>query len=175
MCPGDMTLYLCCHGGLHEWFRAKWLGDLARAHVLEMLDWKAAWEEARRSRQTRVLLAGIYLLEQMYGLPRPDLPAEAWQEPSSKVTDVPLEALDHSGEPTGRVSPSKLRKRIRKSRYERFLWPAKPWRDSLSELFYGREDFRTLPLPDAFFWAYKPLRPVLWLLRWVWQTKRHSH
>ncbi len=76
MRPSDMTLYLCCHGGLHEWFRAKWLGDLARAHALALLDWEAAWEEARRSRQTRVLLAGIYLLEQVYGLSRPDLPGK---------------------------------------------------------------------------------------------------
>jgi hypothetical protein len=173
MHASDMTLYLCSHGGLHEWFRAKWLGDLARAHTLGLLDWKAAWEEGRRSRQTRVLLAGIYLLEQLYGLPRPELPAEAWQEPSRRLIAVPLQALGHSHEPTGRVSPSKLRFRMRRSRYERLLWPAKSWYDSLSELFYGREDFRTLPLPDGFFWAYKPLRPALWLWRWIWQTKRH--
>jgi hypothetical protein len=174
MHAGDMTLYLCCHGGLHEWFRAKWLGDLARAHSLGLLDWKAAWEEAQRSRQTRVLLAGIYLLEQLYGFPRPDLPAEAWQEPSRKLIAVPLQALGHSHEPIGRVSPSKLRYRMRRSRYERLLWPAKSWRDSLAELFYGREDFRTLPLPDRFFWAYKPLRPVLWFWRWLWGRGRRN-
>ena len=174
MDPRDMTLYFCCHGGLHEWFRAKWLGDLARAHSLGLLDWAAAWEEARRSRQTRVLLAAIYLLEQVYGLPRPDLPAKAWQEPSSRLIEVPLQALDHAHEPLHRVSPSKLRNRIRRSRYERLLWPAKSWRDSLNELFYGREDFRTLPLPDGFFWAYKLLRPVLWLGRWFRQMGRRA-
>ncbi len=174
MHPSDMTLYLCCHGGLHEWFRAKWLGDLARAHALGLLDWEAAWENARKLRQTRVLLAGIYLLDQMYGLSRPDLPEEAWQEPSPRLVAVPLQALYSSGEPIGRVSPSKLRNRIRKSRYERLLWPAKSWRDSLSELFYGREDFRTLSLPDGFFWAYKPLRPLLWLWRWVQQLGEHT-
>ena len=26
MNPADLTLYLCCHGGDHAWFRAKWLG-----------------------------------------------------------------------------------------------------------------------------------------------------
>jgi hypothetical protein len=174
MHPSDTTLYLCCHGGLHEWFRAKWLGDLARAQSMGLLDWKAAWEDAQRSRQTRVLLAGIYLLEQVHGLPKPDLPAEAWLEPSSRLVAVPLQALDHPGEPSGRVSPSKLRIRIRRSRYERLLWPAKSWCDSLSELFYGREDFRTLPLPDVFFWAYKPMRPVLWLWRWVQQLGQHT-
>jgi hypothetical protein len=174
MDPSDLTLYLCCHGGLHAWFRAKWLGDLARAHSLGLLDWKAAWEEARRSRQTRVLMAGIYLLEQVHGLPRPDLPAQAWQESSPTLVAVPLQALYHSGQPLHRVGPAKLRNRIRRSRYERLLWPTKSWRDSFSELFYGREDFRTLPLPDAFFWAYKPLRPVLWLWRWAQQMGHRS-
>jgi Uncharacterised nucleotidyltransferase len=174
MNPSDMTLYLCCHGGLHEWFRAKWLGDLARAHSLGLLDWKAAWEEARRSRQTRVLLAGIYLLEQVYGLPRPDLSPEVWQEPSPKLIAVPLQALVNSDEPLHRVSPAKLLKRMGRSRYERLLWPAKSWRDSFSELFYGREDFRTLPLPDGFFWAYKPLRPALWMWQWLRQMVHSS-
>jgi hypothetical protein len=166
MQPGDLTLYLCCHGGLHEWFRAKWLGDLARAQALGLLDWQTAWEEAERSRQTRVLLAGIYLLEGVYELARPDLPATAWREPAARLTEVPLLALSQASEPIIHVGPSKLRNRIRRSRYERLLWPAKSWRHSLSELFYGREDFRTLRLPDGFFWAYKPLRPVLWLWRW---------
>ena len=174
MDPCDMTLYLCCHGGLHEWFRAKWLGDLARAHSLGLLDWNAAWEEAQRLRETRVLMAGIYLLEQVYGLPRPDLPAQAWQESSPRLIAAPFQALINSDEPLDRVSPAKLRNRIRRSRYERLLWPAKSWRDSFSELFYGREDFRTLPLPDGFFWAYKPLRPVLWLWRWAQQKGHRS-
>jgi hypothetical protein len=174
MDPCDMTLYLCCHGGLHEWFRAKWLGDLARAHALGLLDWKAAWKEARRSRQTRVLLAGICLLEQVYGLPRPDLPEGAWGGGSPRLIEVPLQALINSGEPLHRVSLAKLRNRMRRSRYERLLWPRKAWWDSLSELFYGREDFRTLPLPDGLFWAYKPLRPILWFWRWVRQAVRHS-
>jgi hypothetical protein len=117
-------------------------------------------------------MAGIYLLEQVYGLPRPDLPAQAWQESSPRLIAAPFQALINSDEPLHRVSPAKLRNRIRRSRYERLLWPAKSWRDSFSELFYGREDFRTLPLPDGFFWAYKPLRPVLWLWRWA-QQKGH--
>jgi hypothetical protein len=169
MHSSDMTLYLCSHGGLHEWFRAKWIGDLARAHILGILDWKAAWEQAQISRQTRVLLAGIYLLEQLYGLPRPDLPDDAWKESPQTLTTIPRQALHYFGEPSGRTSAAKLRFRIRRSRYERLLWPAKAWRASLAELFYGREDFRTLPLPDRLFWAYKPMRPVLWLCRWLQQ------
>ena len=59
MHASDMTLYLCCHGGLHAWFRAKWLGDLARADSLGLLEWEAALAEGQRSGQERVLLAAM--------------------------------------------------------------------------------------------------------------------
>jgi len=174
MSPGDLALYLCSHGGLHQWFRAKWLGDLARAHLQGQLDWQAAFEEAQKSSETSVLLSGIYLLEQLYGIPRPDLPAEAWKAPSSDLIGVPFQALNESNTPTNRASLFKFLHKFRRSRYERLLWPAKSLRDSVLEMFYCREDFRVLPLPDAFFWAYKPLRPVLLAWRWAQQLWHRS-
>jgi hypothetical protein len=36
------------------------------------------------------------------------------------------------------------------------------------------EDVRTLALPDTLFWAYKPLRPVLWLWRWTKQLMQRT-
>jgi hypothetical protein len=41
MNPTDLVLYLCSHGGIHGWFRAKWMGDLARLHVEGQVDWQA--------------------------------------------------------------------------------------------------------------------------------------
>jgi hypothetical protein len=177
MSPGDLAMYLCSHGGLHQWFRAKWLGDLARAQLQGQLDWEAAFEEARRSRQTKVLLSGIYLLEQLFGIPRPNLPAQSWKESSADLTGVPFEALTQSNAPSNRASLFKFLYKFRWSRYERLLWPDKSWRDSLSGVLYCREDFTILPLPDAFFWAYKPLRPVLLIWRWAQQVwhRRPSH
>ncbi len=166
MHPGDMALYLCSHGGLHTWFRAKWLGDLARAHAMGLIDWEPSLEQARRNGQQRVLLAGLQLLDEVYGLPVPELTDAAR---SSRLVQIPLEAMRDPNEPADSVGPAKLRNRIRLARYERILWPRKKWRSSLSELFYGREDFRTLPLPDHLFWLYKPLRPVLWTWRWLMQ------
>lgn len=166
MHPGDMALYLCSHGGLHTWFRAKWLGDLARAHAMGLLDWETSLEQARRNGQERILLAGLQLLDEVYGLPVPQL-ADADRSPM--LVQIPLEAMQESKEPEHAVGPAKLRNRMRLARYERILWPRKKWLSSLSELFYGREDYRTLPLPDSFFWLYKPLRPVLWTWRWLMQ------
>src|SRR6266567_623874 len=45
----DLTLYLCNHGSNHAWFRAKWLGDLARIHAAGSVDWMAALTRARQS------------------------------------------------------------------------------------------------------------------------------
>jgi hypothetical protein len=87
---------------------------------------------------------------------------------------MPLRALKDPAEPADFVGLAKLRNRIRRSRYERLLWPGKSRWSSLSDLFYSREDFRTLALPDCFFWAYKLLRPFLWLWRWSRQLVQRS-
>ncbi|MGA2569674.1 MAG: nucleotidyltransferase family protein [Terracidiphilus sp.] len=164
MHPADMALFLCSHGGLHAWFRAKWLGDLARAHSLGLLDWEASFNRARESGQARVLLAALQLLEQVYGLSIPKLSTEHLP---AQLIEFPLRALGDANEPQSRVGPAKLRNRVRLSRHERLLWPHKSLWTTLSELFYGREDFRTLRLPDCLFWAYTPLRPILWMWRWA--------
>jgi hypothetical protein len=174
MHPGDLALYLCSHGGLHQWFRAKWLGDLARAHSLGLLNWEASYDEARRSGEERVLLAGLGLLRDVYELPIPHTPENFWKSWSPLLVEMPMRALRDPAEPAERVGTAKLRNRIRRSRYERLLWPRKSRWSSFSDLFYSREDFRTLALPDSFFWAYKPLRPVLWLWRWSRQLVQRA-
>jgi len=179
MHPGDLAHYLCSHGGLHRWFRAKWLGDLARAHSLGLLNWEASLAEAQKSGEERVLLAGLGLLRDVYGLPMPELPQSIWKSWSPLLVVMPMRALKVPAEPANRVGAAKLCDRIRRSRYERLLWPRKSrWR-SLSDLFYSREDFRTLNLPDGLFCSYKLLRPVLWSWRWVRQlvcrTRHHRN
>lgn len=167
MHPGDMALYLCSHGGLHVWFRAKWLGDLARAHSLRLLDWEASFNDAKNSGQERVILTGLSLLREVYGLPVPELPQSVRRNWSPLLVDMPIRALMGPAVPANRVGPAKLRNRMRRSRYERLLWPRKSRWSTLSDLFYSREDFRTLALPDRFFWVYRVLRPFLWAWRWA--------
>jgi len=167
MHPVDQVLYLCTHGGEHAWFRAKWLGDLARLHAEGRVDWAAALEQARRTGQERALLAGLRLLEQVYGLALPKLPEDAWKRLPSLLVEIPLQALK-ALEPFGLpVSVASMRYRLRMSRYEKLLLPRKTWRWSVSHLLYRREDFKELRLPDGLFWAYAPLHPVLWFWRWM--------
>jgi len=163
MSPYDTALYLCSHGGLHLWSRAKWLGDLAGIHASGLVDWNAAWHEATHTGQERVLLTGLRLVEQLYGLPMPVLAENGVTDLPPALLQIPLQALKDSEEAA--VALGGARYRLRISRYERLLWPRKDWRESLAKLWYHREDFRTLPLPDGLFWAYIPLRPFLFLWR----------
>lgn len=166
MSPADLALYMCGHGGGHLWFRAKWVGDLARAHASGLLDWEAAWDEARRSGQQGVLQVGLFLLHLLYGLPLPNLPDHAAMDVPQFLIEIPLRALHDPAVPGFGTDLANFLYRIQLGRYQRALRPRTTWRESLSEFFHSREDFRTLPLPDRVFWVYRPLRPVLWLWRW---------
>jgi len=174
MSPSDLTLYLCRHGDEHAWYCAKWVGDLARAHSLDLLDWKAALDEAGRFGQENAILAGLRLLETLYGLPLPkDLEIKCHGTPPQLIR-VPLQELKDPVGPSAQVGPKSLWKVLRMYRYERLLWPGRSLRDRLLQLSYCGEDFKVLSLPDSFYWAYAPLRPFLWCWRWLRQPKQES-
>jgi hypothetical protein len=163
----DLALYLCSHGAQHFWSRSKWLGDLARVHAAGRVDWEAAFDEAQRTGQVRVLLAGLRLLDQVYGFPLPVLPANPWMDLPPLLIEMPLQSLKAPEESTIHSVLALPRYRFRLAHYERLLRPRKTWRDSLSQLLYHREDFRDLRLPDRLFWGYVLLRPILWAWRWA--------
>lgn len=178
MSDGDLGLFLCVHGAYHVWCSAKWLGDVARAHSIGRMGWRAATDEARSLGLEGVCSAAQSLLHSLYGLNVSISTAMAGDHgmarPLPLLVDMPLESLQLSEDPRGRFGMALLRNHTRMVRYERLVRPRKAWRESLSELFYCKQDFEMLPLPDSFFWAYKPLRPVLWLWRWAAQAWRQT-
>jgi hypothetical protein len=176
MSAGDLALFLCVHGAYHIWCCAKWLGDVARAHSIDRMDWRAAIDEARRSGLEGVCPAAQSLLHNLYGI---DMPiqhgASAGHAPARRsplLVEMPLESLRLSRDPRGRIGMALLRNHTRMIRYERQVRPQKTWWESLSQLFYCQQDFQMFPLPDSLFWAYKPLRPILWMWRWAAQAWR---
>jgi hypothetical protein len=177
MSPGDLVPYLCNHGSDHLWFRAKWLGDLARAHTAGQVDWEELLSEARRTGQQRVLLLGLRLLNLVFGLPLPNLPEKQFPGLPLLLIERPLRALKNPGEPDTRGALALLRDRVRMSRYQMLLRPRKTWWETLSQFSYNREDFKVLRLPDRLFLGYVPLRPFLWAWRWLRQsgnqTRKH--
>jgi hypothetical protein len=161
MDPIDQLLYLCNHGGFHAWFRAKWLGDIARIHAEGQVDWQAVLVRAGNIGQEKPLLACLKLLHIVHGLPLPNLKPGRSQTLPSFFIDSPLYQIGASRNPTALGPLQMLRSLLRLTRYETLALPRKSWRESLSRFTYNRQDFRVLPLPDSFFWAYAPLHPIL--------------
>jgi hypothetical protein len=167
MNPIDQVLYLCNHGGKHGWFRAKWLGDMARIHAMGQMDWDAAVREARKAGQEISLLATLRLLELVYGLPMPDLPEALRKKLPTSLIDGPLHVLQAPEEPEERTPVASFRDGLRMHRYGRLALSQRMRWETIERYGYCRGDFHVLHLPDSLFWAYAPLRPVLWFWRRV--------
>lgn len=172
MHPIDLVLYLSSHGTEHNWFRAKWLGDMARIHAVGQVDWRAALDQSRATNQSRSLLASLLLLKEVYGLALPDLPEEAWRDVPSSLVETPLRTLSSPDEPAvGSFAPpnplAHLKKQFALIRYARLINPQITWRKTFADLAYNRADFDLIRLPDSLFWAYALFRPILWAWRRV--------
>jgi hypothetical protein len=163
----DLVLYLCSHGGRHAWMRTKWLGDLARIRAEGKVDWQAAMDQALRAGQERPLLATLRLLEDVYGLPVPDLPGDPWEDLPPFLIDSPLRTLKVAEDPATAGFLALLKDGIRLNRYDRLVMTHRTWRDILADFAYRRVDFKVIRLPDGLYWAYVPLRPILWFWRRV--------
>ena len=158
----NQVLYLCGHGGEHAWFRAKWMGDLARIHATQAVDWEAARQEAVRSNHERELLAALWLLKEVYGLPLPELAGNPWKALPEFVIKEELRCLKDPEEFGDRGALAQFRDQLRKFHHDRLLRPHTTWLQNVAAFTYRSADFKEFPLPDGFFWTYAPLRPFLW-------------
>lgn len=164
----DLVLYLCSHGVVHLWERAKWLGDLARIQAIGEIDWDAAHDEGRRTGQQSALLAGLQMVNKMYGLPFPALKDASSIRISRAMVEIPVKALKRIEE--GHSPFESPVHQLRMARYHMLLPSKRRLRDAVSNLVYHREDFKTIRLPDRLFGLYILLRPVLWAYRFIAKT-----
>ncbi len=161
----DQVLDLCNHGGRHAWGRAKWLGDLARIHAEGRMDWQAALDQARNAEQEKPLLICLQLLHIVHGLPLPPLQGNPWEKLLPFLINTPLSALEDSKDPAALGPLDELCGFFRLACYEKLALPRRSWRESLAQIVYSHQDLGLLRLPDSLFWAYVPLRPILWAWR----------
>lgn len=169
MCDSDLAIYLSGHGGVHEWFRAKWLGDLARLHCNGQVEWTDVLKQASTMSQERPVLLAVQLLGECYDLAFPALPGSLRGRLPSPLVRRAVRALTDDNEPTEQNTVASF---IQNYCYKQMLWPNKRW---WSEIFYRRLDFRVVRLPDRTFWLYIPLRPILWLWRRLWEQTAASN
>lgn len=163
---GTLLLTLCDHGAKHRWFRVKWLGDIAALFAQERAGgWETLLDVANRLDQIRPLAQAALLVQWLYDVTLPDALAEriTLEKTARPLAVEAVRAMllgeqecmidECSGNDWTRAR-TMMRLRTRPS-YALLLK-----RFSLSVW-----DFNAVPLPDAMFWLYYPLRPLLWLWR----------
>lgn len=165
-----LLLFLCDHGAHHRWFRAKWLGDVA---VLLARREQSAWDELFRLAATldveRPLLQAMLLVHWLYAVKMPP-EAVAAIEHNAVIHDLALDALEAlAGTEADGLLQITTAARVR---FFQRLRKQPQRSEALRRLALSPYDFRTLRLPDALFWAYVPLRPVLWLWRHTGRAQR---
>jgi hypothetical protein len=163
--PIDQVLYLCVHGGDHCWFRAKWLGDLARIRANGQTDWQRAVAQGLCSGLDKPLRACLQLLHIAYGLPKSEFESDSIEPLPRFLVRSPLRALQVTVEPPKRGALQSIPDLFYAIRFQGLFVPRKRLRESLSALLYCRQDFRIVRLPDRLFWLYAPLRPILFAWR----------
>jgi hypothetical protein len=163
MSQADLAIYLCHHGSSHQWFRAKWLGDLARLYCNGQVDWAEVLTRACLVGEERPVLLGLQLLGDYYGITFHRAPHSLAMSLPDSLARSAVRALRNRQEPVERTTWERIKENVRTYGYNRMLWPHGSWWGIA--FVYSRLDFRVLSLPDEFFWLYAPLRPFLWLWR----------
>lgn len=158
----DLAIYLASHGGAHRWFRAKWLGDLARLHCQGRVDWMEVLTYARNLHQDRPVLLCLQLLSDCYHLASPSVPRSLLNSLPDSLISAAVYALRADRESNEGNVWDRLKQGVQIQGNFRGLWPHRSW---WTGVLHCREDFRMVRLPDRLFWLYTPLRPLLWLWR----------
>jgi hypothetical protein len=163
----DLLIYLCVHGAAHQWFRLKWLADIA-ALLAQMP------QGERESFHDLAIAQGagaptgqaILLCHQMLGLSlSPDFLAAL--QANSLLTRLERVALGkivspaYEGEPQTWPFPARL-----VSIAEGLMLPGWKYRaEELRIFFTSLEDIEQFPLPRYLAFLYPLLRLPLWLQR----------
>ena len=106
----DLLLFLCVHGSKHLWLRLQWLCDAAQLlYTRPDLDWAQVMAQAKSSGGRGLLYSGLYLSNDLLGVP---LPPDIEQAVRRDRTTV------------------HLAKRVKRQLFEAPLDNNKPWNES---------------------------------------------
>jgi hypothetical protein len=164
----DLAIQLCEHGSGHAWFRAKWLGDMARMYSDRRIEPESVLARARTLGQERPFLQCFRLLRDGYALPIPAAVDRELNSLEPLVIERAVQKLLDPAEPRLTGSVREIRDRLLNAVYLRMLWPRISIRDAFTEMAICFADFESIRLSDKLFWLYVPLRPFLW----AWRRKK---
>jgi hypothetical protein len=167
----DHQLYLLLHGAISHWFRLKWLCDIPAISQQGNAYFDPAFlKQAESLGVERMVTQGLSLAHQLLGMPiaTPIITQYRAQKTIQRITRQARAALLRTQpwhESLHRFS-DKLAWYVGFRTYH--LWTLR--KDLTYKLYWlqayatEQSDWTLLPLPDALFFLYYPLRPVLWLL-----------
>lgn len=168
--PTLNAVYLCQHGAIHGWRRLFWLVDVALLFGRKEIDWAEARRKAEARGIDRALREAAALAEELLAIPRPA--ALEWRGERRVFARLLRNARAQIALPPGETAG--LKNFLRELRHRALLHRslAGKWR-SLSPHLRSVRNWEDLPLPDRWFWLYRPLTPWLWMRR-RWRGARRG-
>jgi hypothetical protein len=160
----DNFRYLCRHGAKHVWFRLFWLVDVARLLAQSDVPWTEVLPAGRADPSYRSVAQACLLVRDFFGITPPPglLPAP----PASDAIVRQLAAEARAQLAESRSQFSSVGVWARQLRYRTRIEPGiAGLRQALLPHLFSPLNWKTLPLPDRWFWLYPLLSPLLWLKR----------
>lgn len=173
----ELFLYLCVHGGVHVWFRLKWLADIAA--LLRRMPPGALDGAAQRSDSlgvARPFHQALLLAHSLLGAPVPVhiLTRAALDKAALRSANAARRALCWKGSPSEPAETRWFNTWVGLQAYRlrpelAYRWAE--WQDQLC----SPEDWARMPLPEWLFFLYAPLRPFSWAVRKLQKALIRAH
>jgi hypothetical protein len=163
----DHFLYLCAHGTEHGWFRMKWLFDLPQIMDRVKFDWAQVRERAIVLDCLDHLEITMMVLEAVLNEP---MPAAIMDHliPSTYTSQL---SYIHKAISSATVFNDNDANRLAYLRYMNALSRKKINWALILKYMTSPKDWELLPLPSRLFFLYFPLRPFLFLWRWIFEKR----
>lgn len=161
LCPQHRLLYLLVHGSVHNWFRLFWLRDIGQMLKKNEVVPDQLFEDSAKYGVKRSIIQGLVLSKILLKSDIPDYILKECNQSSfiQKLVKSSTTAISSREE---RSTTSKI-ERLHKPFYLMHL--RKGWKYKFNCIYKLRTnvtDWKTLKLPDSFFFLYTILRPFTW-------------
>ena len=166
----DHQLYLLLHGALSHWFRLKWLSDIPIiSHQGQAYQQPEFWQQAQALGIERMMALGLNLAHQLIKMPI-STPVAQYHDNQPVIQRLTQQARSALLRPKPMYTDLKsLNDKITwyfsyRTRHQLALKQGLPYKIRwLGTYATDIDDWQTLPLPNALFFLYYPLRPFIWL------------
>ena len=175
-CPENMLMYLCAHGARHRWTRLAWLVDVAEfLRVYPTIDWTYILDQSARQRSTRVLLIGMALVHEMFGIELPEALQQPLRRDRAAISQFTQEIQntifeEHPAKPVDNEVYA-FHMRMRESWLDRLIYLRYPLRKKVRP---GPKDAALITLPSNLSFLYYFLRPIRLLATYASQKIRQA-